>query len=137
MSSNKQKRQKLKLTRVEKKAELKRAELLASRTKAKAALLPSLKNGTIIAVDRSKIISRCAIPKIPDYYRDTWFTCKDCGEQELWTAKQQQRWYEEQGGEIEAVAVRCHSCRRKEKLRRVTARKVHLEGLARRRNVVA
>ncbi len=137
MSSNKQKRQKLKLTRAEGKA---RVELLASRRKAElenAALLPSLRKGTIIAVDRSKIISRCAIPKIPDYYRDTWFTCKDCGEQELWTAKQQQRWYEEQGGEIEAIAVRCHACRRKEKLRRGTARKVHLEGLARRRNATA
>jgi hypothetical protein len=129
MSSNKQKRQKLKLTRAEKKAELKRVELLAARSRAelellanqrraeleKAALLPSLEDGTIIAVDRSKIISRCAIPKIPEYYRDTWFTCKDCGAQELWTAKQQQRWYEEQGGEIEAFAVRCHSCRRKQR----------------------
>ena len=144
MGSNKQKRQKLKLKRVERRAELKRAELraalLARQRKAeleKAALLPGLKKGTIIAVDRSKIISRNTIPEIPDYYRDTWFTCKDCGEQELWTAKQQQRWYEEQGGEIEAIAVRCHACRRKEKRRRANACKLHLEGLARRRNATA
>jgi len=144
MSSNKQKRQQLKLSRAEREAELKRVELLASRRKAelkadseKAALLPSLRKGTIIAVDRSKITSRAAIPEIPDYYRDTWFTCKDCGKQELWTAKQQQSWYEEQGGEIESIAVRCHACRRLEKLRRATARKVHLEGLARRRNGTA
>ena len=126
MSSSKQKRQKLKLTRAERKAELERVELLTG-----------LKKRTIIAVDRSKIYSRSVLPAIPDYYRDTLFTCKDCGEQELWTAKQQQRWYEEQGGEIEAIAIRCRTCRRKEKLRRDTARKIHLEGLARKRNATA
>ncbi len=126
MSSSKQKRQKLKLTRAERKAELERIELLVA-----------LKKGTIIAVDRSKIFSRSVLPTIPDYYRDTLFTCKDCGEQEVWTAKQQQRWYEEQGGEIEAIAIRCRACRRKEKLRRETARKIHLEGIARKRNATA
>src|SRR5687767_12111080 len=115
MSSSKQKRQKLKLTRAERKAELERVELLTC-----------IKKGTIIAVNRSKVFSRSVLPKIPDYYQDTWFTCKDCGEQDLWTAKQQQRWYEEQGGEIEAVAIRCRACRRKEKLRRETARTIHL-----------
>src|SRR5262245_37993029 len=122
MSSNRQKRQKLKLTRSDKKAESERAELLAG-----------LKRGTIIAVDRSKVFSGSVLPKIPDYYRDTLFTCKDCGEREVWTAKQQQRWYEEQGGEIEAIAIRCCACRRKEKLRRDTARKIHLEGIERKR----
>jgi predicted RNA-binding Zn-ribbon protein involved in translation (DUF1610 family) len=126
MSSSKQKRQKLKLTRAERKAELERVELLTG-----------LRKGTIIAVDRSKIFSRSVLPRIPDYYRDTLFTCKDCGEQELWTARQQQRWYEEQRGEIEAIAIRCRACRRKEKLRRDTARKIHLEGIARKRNATA
>lgn len=126
MSSSKRKRHKLKRTRTEKKAELERIELLAA-----------LKRGTVIAVDRSKVVSRSVLPEIPDYYRDTLFTCKDCGQQELWTAKQQQRWYEEQGGEIEAVAIRCRACRRKEKLRRDTARKIHLEGIARKRKATA
>jgi len=133
MSSSKQKRQKLKLTRAEKKAELERAERLAALRKAEV----ELNEGTIVAADRSKVVSRSTVPKIPDYYRDTWFTCKDCGEQELWTARQQQRWYEEQGGEIEAIAIRCHACRQKEKLRREAARKTHLEGLARKRNATA
>jgi len=126
MSSNRQKRQKLKLTRADKKAESERSELLAG-----------LKRGTIIAVDRLKVFSRSVLPKIPDYYRDTLFTCKDCGEREVWTAKQQQRWYEEQGAEIEAIAIRCRACRRKEKLRRDTARKIHLEGIERKRNATA
>src|SRR6267154_6713005 len=54
-------------------------------------------------------------------------------ERDLWTAKQQKRWYEEQCGEIEAVAIRCRACRRKEKSRRELARNVHLDGLARKR----
>jgi hypothetical protein len=86
---------------------------------------------TGIPVDRSKVYSRSAIPKVPRFYRDTWFSCKDCGKQELWTAKQQKIWYEEQGGEIEAIAVRCNACRRGERARREAARKVHLEGIAR------
>jgi hypothetical protein len=89
--------------------------------------------GALIPVDRSKIVSRSAIPQIPDFYRDIWFTCKDCGERELWTAKQQKRWHEEQAGEIEAVAIRCRACRRKERKRREEARKIHLEGIARKR----
>jgi len=126
MSSNKQKRRKLKLTRAERKAKLERIDLLAA-----------LKKGTVMPVDRSKVFSRSLLPNIPEYYRDTLFTCKDCDEQELWTAKQQQRWYEDQGGEIEAIAIRCRACRRKDKLRRDTARKDHLEGLTRKRNATA
>ena len=53
--------------------------------------------------------SRSVLPEIPDYYRDTLFTCKDCGEQELWTDKQQKRWYEEKGGEIEAIDICCRA----------------------------
>jgi len=89
-----------------------------------------LKRGTIIPVDKAKIISRSVLPEIPDYYEDRWFTCKDCGERDLWAAKQQKRWYEEQGGEIEAIAIRCRSCRRKEKARKEAGRKIHLDGLA-------
>jgi DNA-directed RNA polymerase subunit M/transcription elongation factor TFIIS len=122
MSSGKQKRLKRKLTRAERKAKVERIEHLVA-----------LRKGTVIAVDRSRIFSRSVLPEIPDHYRDTLITCRDCGEREIWTARQQQRWYEDQGGEIESIAVRCRACRRKEKCRRDTARKVHLEGLERKR----
>lgn len=120
MSRSRHKRQKPNLTPAEREAELD--------------LLAGLKNGTIIAVDKSKVFSRSVCPQIPDYYRDVWFTCKDCGKEETWSAEQQKTWYEEQGGEIEAIAIRCHACRGKEKLRREAARKIHLEGLARKRS---
>ena len=120
--SNKRKRQQLKQHRADK-----------SEQEAEKALQAGLKNGTIIRVDKSKVFSRSVLPTIPDYYRDKWFTCKDCRNEDLWTAKQQQRWYEEQGGEIEAIAVRCRACRTKEKERKANARKVHLGGLERRK----
>ena len=122
MNSNKQKREKLKLRRDTKRAHDEDLELLSG-----------LKAGTMIPVAKDKIISRSVLPGIPDYYRDTWFTCKDCGEKELWTARQQQRWHEEQGGEIEAIAARCRECRHKEKERRGQARRTHFDGLARKR----
>lgn len=65
--------------------------------KERAEIAAAIKAGTLAPVDRSKIVSRSAIPQAPDYYRETWFTCKECGERELWTARQQKRWYEEQG----------------------------------------
>ena len=119
--SNKRKRQQLKQRRVDKAEE-----------EAANALQDGLRDGTIIRVNRSKVFSRSALPTIPDYYRDKWFTCKDCGCDDLWTAKQQQRWYEEQGGEIEAIAIRCRACRQLEKQRKENARKVQLEGLVNR-----
>ena len=57
------------------------------------------------------------------------FVCKDCGSHELWTAKQQKWWYEIAKGDIDSIAVRCRSCRKKEQARKVEARRVHLEGI--------
>jgi len=119
--SNKRKRQQLKQHRADK-LELETAKVLEA----------GQKDGTIIKVDKSKVFSRSVLPTIPNYYRDRWFTCKDCGENDLWTAKQQKKWYEDQGGEIESIAVRCRPCRKKEKSRIEEARRIHLEGLEKR-----
>ncbi|MCC7249917.1 MAG: zinc-ribbon domain-containing protein [Lysobacter sp.] len=50
---------------------------------------------------------------LPDRYIDTVFECRDCGEQQVWTAKQQKWWYEVAQGAIDSRAVRCLPCRRK------------------------
>ena len=50
------------------------------------------------------------------FYEDQRFTCRDCGTKCVWTAKQQQLWYEQWGGPIQSRAVRCRPCR--EKVRR-------------------
>ncbi|MDR2429340.1 MAG: zinc-ribbon domain-containing protein [Puniceicoccales bacterium] len=74
-------------------------------------------------------MSRSAIPEIPDYYFDREFTCRNCGKVEIWTAKRQQWWYEEAQGPIESLAVECSTCRKKNKMRKIEARRIHLEGI--------
>jgi len=49
---------------------------------------------------------------LPDFYVARPFTCRDCGAEELWTAKQQKWWYEVVHGHIDSRAVRCLACRR-------------------------
>ncbi len=53
---------------------------------------------------------------LPQYYVDQSYICRDCGSKEIWTAKQQKWWYEVVLGNINAIAVRCRSCRRKKRL---------------------
>lgn len=71
----------------------------------------------------------------PDYvtrrfYEDKPFQCKDCGKSEVWTAHQQKWWYEVAQGDVWTTAIRCRACRKKESARKATARKVHLDGIA-------
>lgn len=67
------------------------------------------------------------------YYIDRPFRCVDCGTEEVWTGTQQKWWYEVAKGFVYSSAVRCRACRRRERARRDEARRVHLEGLARKR----
>ena len=64
------------------------------------------------------------------YYVDAAFQCAVCKKQEVWRATQQKWWYEVAGGNVESRAKLCRSCRRKERERRDEARRVHLEGVA-------
>jgi hypothetical protein len=45
------------------------------------------------------------------WYEDQSFRCVDCGKDEVWTAAQQQWWYEVVQGSVYAYAVRCRTCR--------------------------
>lgn len=45
------------------------------------------------------------------HYEDLAFTCRDCGKREVWTAEQQQWWYEVAKGPVQSAAVRCRACR--------------------------
>lgn len=67
-----------------------------------------------------------------EFYVDRPFVCKDCGKAETWTATQQKWWYETAKGDVWTVAVRCRSCRRRQRERKSEAHRVHQEGLARR-----
>ncbi|NEU96653.1 zinc-ribbon domain containing protein [Bradyrhizobium uaiense] len=66
-------------------------------------------------------------------YRPEPFVCKDCGVAEVWTPLRQKWWYETAKGDVFTMAVRCRACRTKERARKSAARRVHLDGLARKK----
>jgi hypothetical protein len=66
-------------------------------------------------------------------YLDKSFTCADCGAEQVWTATQQKWWYEVAKGDLFATARRCRPCRRRERERQAEARRVHLEGVAKKK----
>lgn len=66
------------------------------------------------------------------FYEDLPFVCRDCGAEGVWTAARQKWWYEVARGGRWTTARRCRGCRQAERERRAQARRVHLEGLARR-----
>ena len=57
------------------------------------------------------------------YYVDEPFTCRDCGKEEVWTAKQQQWWFEVAKGKIHSHAVRCRTCRQRVREERAAQKK--------------
>ena len=67
------------------------------------------------------------------YYVDKDFTCEGCGREEVWTARQQKWWYEVAKGFVYSDAKLCRTCRRRERERQTEARRVHLEGVARKK----
>ena len=69
------------------------------------------------------------------YYVDRPFRCVDCGKEEVWTGAQQKWWYEVAKGFAYSTAVRCRLCRRKERQRRDDARRVHLAGIERKKQL--
>jgi len=95
----------------------------------KEALRKKPKNENRLSVDAAKLNMGNTYSSPPEYYYDIEFTCVDCGIEQIWTAAQQKRWYEEAGGYFFAVAIRCRTCRQKERDRKNEARKTHLEGL--------
>ncbi len=70
-----------------------------------------LADGSLIMADLSKQAPNNSYSP-PTEYRDTEFTCVDCGKEEVWTAQQQQWWYEVAKGPINGRAIRCRDCRR-------------------------
>ncbi len=67
------------------------------------------------------------------HYCGVLFSCVDCGKEELWTAGQQKWWYEVAKGDLWTTARRCRTCRRRKREDRDEARRIHLEGLARKK----
>jgi len=131
MKSNKQRRAELALRR--QKRDRKRAKSAARDPRT----VP-------VAVDSVPCNERLLAPYnsygVPDfvargYYVDAPFECIDCKSKEIWRATQQKWWYEVAKGDVRTGARRCRPCRRAEQARRSEARRIHLEGIARKKAV--
>lgn len=117
MKSNKQRRIEIKLRRA-------RKALQAARETRRGLI----ERGRLVVADPSKVNLGNSYAMPPSMYRDEAFLCRDCGEEQVWTAKQQQWWFEEVGALYWRKAVRCRPCRIKERLRKEHARRTSLEG---------
>jgi hypothetical protein len=123
MKSNKQRRKEIKERRIARALEL-------TRPNVDIRWVTYPVSGSKVAADPAQLVHNNTYGFLPEFYVDRVFVCRDCGSQELWTAKQQKWWYEIAKGHIDSVAVRCKPCRRIEQARRDEARRVHLEGIA-------
>lgn len=68
-----------------------------------------------VRADHDKLMHINTYGELPGFYIDKPFICRDCGIEQIWTAKQQQWWYEEAKGHIDSFAVKCRECRQKHK----------------------
>jgi len=64
-----------------------------------------------VAADHAKLSHINTYGGLPMFYLDKPFTCRKCGKREIWRARDQQWYYEEAKGHIDATAVECHACR--------------------------
>lgn len=127
MKSGKEKRKEIKARRLQK------ARKLADDRDRKKRLARTEEPGAKTVVNPALLAptNSYGIPDFQDrgFYLDKEFRCKDCGKEEIWTATQQKWWYEVAKGDVWTTAVRCRSCRRKERKRKEEARTIHLEGI--------
>jgi hypothetical protein len=130
MKSGKQRREELRQRRARRAAKRKVREAAGARATAitRGLARMAVVNPDLLAPDTSYgtpvFVTR-------GFYVDMEFTCADCGTSQVWTSHQQKWWYEVAKGSVWTTATRCRPCRRRERERRTEARRVHLEGVAR------
>ena len=117
-----------------------RAELKAKKEANRAATSRQAKldaSARGVAVDRGQLAPDGSYNQpgfvVRGYYVDQPFDCQACGMPQTWTAAQQKWWYEVAKGSVWTTARLCRPCRQRERARREEARRVHREGLARKR----
>lgn len=135
MKSGKQKRQELDARRKAKVEAAKAAEVAKRKAEAAARRRHAAEHGVPVNGDALKPHNSYGNPDFVElgFYVDRRFSCVDCSKIEIWTATQQKWWYEVAKGDVFTIAHRCRACRRKERERKTEARRVHLEGLAKKK----
>lgn len=134
MTSNKQKRAVMSARRAAKrKKEAKQAVLAAREARLEFLRAARLRGEVMTEPDKLAPSNSYDTPEFVTRgtYQPVMFTCKTCGKVETWTAEQQKWWYETAKGGVFTTAVMCRPCRQKERARKKEARRVHLEGVAR------
>lgn len=66
---------------------------------------------------------------LPTFYIDKAYVCRDCGSEEVWTAKQQKWWFEIIKGDVNSTAIRCLRCRKVIRDQKAE-QKAHMEEMA-------
>ena len=84
--------------------------------------------GSVLA-DQSELIHNNTFGALPLFYVDKLVICRACNKEEVWKAEKQKWWYEEIKGNINTEAVLCRQCRKKAKMEKEHAKKIHMEGL--------
>ena len=121
MTSEKTKKERLQENR------LKRAKALAGIDTRDPNIEPP--PGAVIA-DQGALVHNNTYGRLPSFYIDQVVVCRQCSTEEVWPAERQKWWYEVAKGNINTDAVLCRLCREKERARKEGARRVHLNGLA-------
>lgn len=87
------------------------AELLEAERILGLSALQQRDHPSAVVADPRKLSHINTYGALPGFYLDRPFTCRLCGKREIWKAADQKWYYEEAKGHIDAIAVKCHSCR--------------------------
>jgi predicted transposase YbfD/YdcC len=88
--------------------------------------------GAVLA-DQAELAHNNTCDLLPKFYVDRAIVCRQCGTEEVWPAERQKWWYEVAKSNINTDAVLCRSCREFKKAQKAEARRVYLEGIAKKR----
>lgn len=137
MKSTKQRRTEIKAHRLERDRK-RAARLKQDLLEIRARYLTDAVSGGAVMVSKDLLGHHVSYSDPEFLVRGTYlpmhFVCADCGKQEIWTGEQQKWWYEVAKGDLFSIAKRCRPCRAKERKRKADARRVHLEGVARKKS---
>ncbi len=133
MKSGKQRRAELQAKKHARAAKLAAAKETRKERELKALLSRARSEGVVVEVEKLAENNSYDVPDFVrrGYYIEKPFQCEGCGSKEVWTALQQKWWYEVAKGFVYSTAKLCRPCRRRERERRTEARRIHLEGIAR------
>ncbi len=71
----------------------------------------AMKNPCIVKADQSQLSHNNTYGNLPDFYVDIEFSCRNCGENSTWEAKDQKSYFEVSKRHIDSKPTLCSECR--------------------------